>query len=38
MRRKVYWLLDYVARIINTWKLEDNFIEYLMYKLNKGDN
>tara|TARA_B100001564_G_scaffold88184_1_gene71655 strand:- start:119 stop:247 length:129 start_codon:yes stop_codon:yes gene_type:complete len=35
MTRKVYRLLDYISFIIRTWELEDNFVGYLVKKLNQ---
>ena len=35
MTRKVYRLLDYVAFIINTWDINDDFASYLQKKLNQ---
>ena len=38
MKRKAYRLLDYVARIINTWDIEGDFVSYLNDKINKDHN
>ena len=38
MKRKAYRLLDYVARIINTWDIEGDFVSYLNNKINKDHN
>lgn len=37
MKRKVYRLLDYVARIINTWNLKGDFLSYLNDKIDKDE-
>ena len=35
MTRKVYRLLDYIAFIVKTWELKDDFVSYLWRKLNQ---
>ena len=35
MTRKVYRLLDYIAFIVKTWELKDDFVNYLWKKINQ---
>jgi hypothetical protein len=37
MKRKAYRLLDYVAKIINTWGLKGDFVSYLNSKIDNNE-